>query len=356
MAAQKKSLSSYLKEIHEKMYEEFVNNIKVREEIKKANALQTFFQNLKNDFSKPSNLRSSINNQIISSILSKNPQLNPSLFFHHSGRGGGFTFEKEIARVIQAVTNEVAQSSVVKIKDLTIGQTSSSVQGLLEEHLLEPLTQSILKQVGTKTQKYIQDDLGQSSKQLYLAEVDGKIDVKGYDLNINITESTELTDIYELLKDATFSAKSRSSLNRYGEEILNKYISLGKTNSYRALHSTLSYLGFDHQNVNDFLSKSFNAIKKGTKNSQEIISHLYHLQYGYELSGAGINYKGQNLGIAKYIIYNDPTSDKIYVKSTREIISSILSLSPKEIPQKYDVFKSFSFQLAKSSFIENLTF
>ena len=70
MATQKKSLSSYLKEIHEKMYREFVNNIKVQEEIEKANALQTFFQNLKNDFSKPSNLRSSLNNQIISSILS----------------------------------------------------------------------------------------------------------------------------------------------------------------------------------------------------------------------------------------------------------------------------------------------
>ena len=352
MATQKKSLSSYLKEIHEKMYREFVNSIKVQEEIEKANALQTFFQNLKDDFSKPSNLRSSINNQIISSILSQNPQLNPSLFFHHYGRKGGFTFEKEVARVIQAVTNEVAQSPVVKVQDLIIGQTTSSVQGLLEKHLLEPLTQDILKQVGTKTQKYIQDDLGQGSKQLYLAEVDGKIDVKGYDLNINITESTELTKIYELLKDATFTAKNYSSLNKYGEKILNDFIHLGKTNPYRALHSTLSYLGFDHQYVNDFLSRSFNAIKMGTKNSQEIISHLYHLQYSYELSGAGIDYKGQNLGIAKYIIYNDPKSDKIYVKSTREIISSILSPKADPPPEKYSVFKSFSFKLAKSSFVE----
>ena len=73
----------------------YIERIVFGKKFENEDEIQFFYQNLKNDFSKPSNLRSSLNNQIISSILSKNPQLNPSLFFHHYGREGGFTFEKE---------------------------------------------------------------------------------------------------------------------------------------------------------------------------------------------------------------------------------------------------------------------
>jgi hypothetical protein len=50
-------------------------------------------------------------------------------------------------------------------------------------------------------------------------------------------------------------------------------------------------------------------------------THLYHLRFAYELTGAGLNLSN-NARIVKYLIYNDPHGN-IYVRSVNQIISDL---------------------------------
>ena len=187
----------------------------------------------------------------------------------------------------------------------------------------------MLKTIGTKTQKYIETSDGQKVLRYYLRDVDGKIDVKGYEINITGNPTAELLEIYDLLKDATFTAKNYNSMTwdekakTYVEAIGRNTLSLGKTNVYRAIVGTLEDLGFNERTAVSAFWAGYNKINNG---DNYVSTHFHHLRYIYELIGSGIKYNGVSFGTAKYLIFNDP-SGGIWVKSTAEILSDLLNSS-----------------------------
>ena len=160
--------------------------------------------------------------------------------------------------------------------------------------------------------------------------------------------------IYNLLKDATFSAKNYDSMSYNYDAFANQLIkdlnnshttlTLGKSNVYRALSGSLKSLGFnDRKTINKAVFAGLNVINNPSHADYDNVSwHFFHLRYLYELTGAGIVGKNGKSQRVKYLIYNDP-SGNIYVKSTSDLVSQIIDnkmmKNTKTITIAKDIFK-----------------
>lgn len=101
-----------------------------------------------------------------------------------------------------------------------------------------------------------------------------------------------------------------------------KDITLGRSHFYRAFSGPLLDLGYDIRTTNSAIFAGQNVVDR----KENVAQHFFHLRYIYELTGSGIIYTdGGYLGEVKYLIYNDPATDNIYVKSAAEILEEVLS-------------------------------
>jgi hypothetical protein len=110
-----------------------------------------------------------------------------------------------------------------------------------------------------------------------------------------------------LFKNKRFSVKNYSSRTKSLE------INLGHSLLGKSIPGALYALGYDRQ-------KTKAIFYNGIRHPEKSATHFYHLQYGFELMGLGLkDIKNKDLKEAKevdFFIYNDPSSDNIYVKST----------------------------------------
>ena len=314
-------VSTFMREVHNIValkYENLSN-----EDIIQAKKLQDFFREIKKAAQNDGGI---IENEMIQTIIDSinlpNGELLKNLF-KGRGRQGGFRFERELTAIIEAVYKNITD------EDIDIGQINIGAQRVDElKNLDDKMSQKILKEVGTKTLRKIQEEEKKAKKKYkyYISSVDGKIDVRGYSVDVKADASTDLLEIYNILKDATFSAKNYDSMTwdqkakQFIEMQNHKVITLGKTNVYRSIVGTLNELGFDQRTAESALWAGLNKIKDG---DNEVANHFYHLRYIYELTGSGLTYNGQSYGGVRFLIYNDP-SGEIYVKAASEILVDVL--------------------------------
>lgn len=294
-----------------------------------AAELQAFFQQLKMG-AQAHKSGNPVDNEIIDTILYNIQMSGRSQFSHFNvanlfSKRGGARFEHELTRVIEAVFASVSDSEL-DTSLVNIGSVRGGID--LENAITNPLVQKALELVGTKTYHVLKDQSGNTFKQYYLPEVDGKIDVRGYQINIRADASPQMVKIYNMLSQATFSAKNYDSMTwdekvkMFKEQTGHTTIKLGSSNIVRALASVLSDLNYDEATVFSAIYSGLTKIMK--EQDDEVATHFQHLRFIYELIGAGFQYGGTSYGGVKYLIYNDPHGN-IYVKSTAQILSDILN-------------------------------
>ena len=297
-----KHVATFLKEVH--ALEEQKYKTKYSRSIENAKKLQKFLQEVKYSFNHPEDGKF-LENYAVNAVVSwikENTRVKKHLFTL-AGREGGFRFERDLTKVIEAVFSQVGEEGFeFDESQVLIGGKTGTVN---LKNWLNKDVQKILKMTGAKAEKYFEDSLGNVAKKYYLPEVDGKIDVQGYHIRVSGTANPELVNIYNLLKDATFSAKSYATFSqRTGQDLSSYGITLGKKgNLFRAIYSTLENLHlYDEDTI---ISAFYAGHKMVQKGNTEIANHLFHLKYIYELTGGGIYYEGVNLGEVKYLVYNE---------------------------------------------------
>lgn len=139
-----------------------------------------------------------------------------------------------------------------------------------------------------------------------------KVDVQSFSGTITATIKPEWEQFIKVFKGARFTVKNYASDN--SQEVIH----LGQTNIQKSLISTLSELNYnDKQAAHIF----YHAIACEASQGQ----HLFHLRFAYELTGGGLYDKDKNkIDEADFFIYNDPATDNIWVRSTKEMISEAL--------------------------------
>lgn len=318
------------------------------------------------------------------------------LFRREEHAGKTNNFERELGAVIAAVSNEALKSDgvdVSKMDNYTSTQLGTSRVSLqYVEDIPEVLGNAMVKDAYTrlmtrwnkeiKTQK--QSASAASLEHTAAVSVQGKIDVNGKSPNAKIilslsTSGKGLSDftkklrtVAKIMQAATFTAKNYKSF-RWDDQVkeyvpINNEASwanklhLGKSDPFRAIHGTLSSLGYDSTNIGIYFTKMVEALD-GIKTMQkpyahefhsDIVSHINHLRFVYELTGGGQTYdKAVDLAFpeARYLIYNDPTTGNIYVRSTASIVVDYISstLKKKDSRVLNDAFFS-AMSVSKASF------
>lgn len=320
------NVHQFMNGVHNRMKAQYLKKRTVSADSAQALQLQHFFQDLKSVASggTSSFFDEEILKVILDSIQDQGTIMGSNFLVKNLfSKRGGSRFERELASIYEAVWNEIGEEEF-DVDQVLIG----SSRGNINFSGIDDLAQEIVESFGTKTYRVIQDEVNNTKlKQYYMPEVDGKIDIKGYNIKIRGNANAEMVKIYNLLKDATFSAKNYDSMSfdqKTKEFVMlsgHQSLILGKSNIFRALYGTLSDLGYAEKTILKAIFAGFNSIKKG---NDDIAQHFYHLRYIYELMGTGIQYAGNSYGNVKFIIYNDPHGG-IYVRSTLDIIQDLMN-------------------------------
>lgn len=148
-----------------------------------------------------------------------------------------------------------------------------------------------------------------------------KTDVTGYSKTINIEANIkpEWQDFIKTFQGANFSLKNYSSKSK------GQVIHLGNTNYFKAMYGVLNTLGFNSsKSEHIYIHTRISYLFGHTAAQGEGPSHIVHMRFAYELTGAGLyDELGQKMDEVDFFIYNDPNSENIYVRSTKQMIKDI---------------------------------
>lgn len=308
------------------VHKKIINNIKKSSSLSKYNnthaALLTKF------FKEYKQLSNTATNQLkdfmLVDIMGANNISLPFIDFGISGT----KFEHELYKLIDLTWNQLTDSS--------LGSQSASVyinigQGpLSEEFVKKTLGESYSELVENFTKavenKIIQSDANGNVYIKVKTSRSGKIDVQGSGIqNVNIQgiANEDLSNIINLLGNATFSVKSYKSKSsiHFGHTVGAKAIAAMAeyTGTKRARGSALFYISHP---------KITNSLYSGSDEKEElehIYEHYNHMKKIYELSGLGLTYNDlTELTHVDFLVVNRTQGD-IAVYSVKELINQFLN-------------------------------
>lgn len=237
--------------------------------------------------------------------------------------GADDVFEAELAKLLQLAGEEAVQKKNINLGVSIIGGEAGNVsqEGL---KYFSDLPDTIIKKTYQKIQKKGQDILYKSSGKSQVITTptfkSAKVDVTGYDTNFLIE-----ADIQPFWKDFinTFSG-AKFTVKNYSSKAKTETIHLGNTNLYKAFYGTLTEAGIDSESSAHVF---YHTIHSKTL-SKEGGEHVIHIRFAYELTGDGLydnDSPPHKLDAADFFIYNDPSSDNIWVRSTKAMIAEAMN-------------------------------
>lgn len=212
----------------------------------------------------------------------------------------------------------------------------------------ESIGKNLVKDVNTKVnggiRQFLENEAKKYNEKYYLTDIayetSAKVDFSGKPL-LEVVATYEIQD--EWLKDfATLMGQATISLKGYvgtyypqGEDANWKDpgLHLGKSFILKPVVAVLDKLGWSNIDKNaprDMFYRGAQTLTETrddrpghpTASPDEVIEHFKHMRYVYELTGYGLydNYNNNESTYVKYIIYNDPQSEKVYVKDTASLL------------------------------------
>lgn len=238
-------------------------------------------------------------------------------------------FEEELGYLIKAAAKMRGQNIDIKV---ILGGGSSASSNAIEK-LTNNTEQEIIKLINTAMQNQAKNiNKTNTSKIAKIQANTGKVDIS-VPSSLHVTGEIQndlITNFLSLIAGATFSLKNYSSfqkdIGKGSTKNLNDIqIHLGNSNIYKAVTGALSEVLSDPRAQKRVFFRGMTVLAGLSKppdsaTQQEIFEHFAHLKFIYELRGSGLIDKNGNSKIADYIIWNDPNSDNIAVRSTASLI------------------------------------
>lgn len=249
-------------------------------------------------------------------------------------------FEEEFYAVLQAVADKATNGKGYELgASLTGGQLAitknfaNMTDDLIKEYMNE-LYQGLLKH------NYTEEEAQTELAKMNLKPKSGKVDVTGFNLNFTGRLDEKWEKMVQAFSGASFTLKNYTSRADVME------IHLGQTVPFKAISGALDDLGFNDNEATHIFFHGKNSYRK--HGTPELGTHAYHTRLYYELTGAGLyDEEGNPIDAADFLIYNDPYTNDIFVRSTKQIIYDLIS---KEVAFKGDPFNS-AITIRKSYFI-----
>lgn len=234
--------------------------------------------------------------------------------FIKKGAVGDDIFEEELYSVLKAVEQKATKLPDIDLGvSLTGGQTTNTrnFAGLdktvIDAYMEELFTE--LTQNQRWTQKAARTELAR------LKSVSGKVDLKGYraDIDFEAELDPKWAKMIQAFSGTNFTLKNYTSRSQIME------IHLGNTVPFKAFSGALDDLGFSQEESDHIFYHGLNS------KNPAVGQHAYHTRLYYELTGVGLyDSDGNPLDSANYIIYNDPFTSDIFVRSTKQILYDLI--------------------------------
>lgn len=259
----------------------------------------------------------------------------PSTLFHRADARGkriakvkeaDSIFEEDLAAILAAGEFLGGNTSITMESFLVGGQSSGTratqaYKNMNLSNLADEAAEELIKKLADIEHKKAATQIGNAT---------GKIDISGKAITLNYTKELPFSveRLLVLMKDATFSAKNYNS--KAWSEDSKKELSalglhLGHTNLYKAVTGALSEVQMGHKQQASMFFRGMNTILYNNHGyAEQTRTHFNHLRFIYELRGSGLLDQNGLVLPVKYLIYNDPSSDAIFVKDTASIILEAL--------------------------------
>lgn len=336
----KHTLAQELNEVHQQMYKAYKLEQEGQSDAVKAIQMEQYLRTFKalGDWYRQDSTRPAFQTQIddlameaialeVGQRMGLGQQQGNSLFrWYHAAQRNNQSqwnvddvFEAELKYLLQ-----IAAEEAVGKMGVNIYSGAEAVGGQLGN-----IPDKIVQAIGDKKviPKAVQNSVHESrlTKKPKLESI--KTDVKGYSqtfaLRADIKE--EWRDFINLFTGANFSVKNYAGNNQY------LTISLGNSLPSRSIPASLFYSGYDDEaevaHIYYHIVKS-DERKGGLSDTNS--AHVLHLRFAYELAGGGLVDKdGVPLDTVDFLIWNDPASPNVYVRSTKQLIAKAMeSLEP----------------------------
>lgn len=235
-------------------------------------------------------------------------------------------FEAELAKLLEIAGQRALKEGVTVNGGLGAGIVGRVAGNISKEAMTE---------FTTHAQELVNADTVSEPKFTTIPTVkSAKTDVTGYRANINIeaTIRPEWREFISLFQGARITVKNYKNKNAYST------IKLGSTIPQKAIISTLESIGFSGAEA----THTFFHLVQDPANIQEQAEHIVHLRFAYELTGSGLELIDTDgttsLENADFFIWNDPVSNNIWVRSTKEMVKNMLQyLEPVSDPLWSDI-------------------
>lgn len=221
--------------------------------------------------------------------------------------GADDVFEAELAALLQVAGEKAVGKTQIN--------TGAEIIGSLPGNIAKGFFQEF--------QKSGQNIISKSSKKSNIINSPQfraiKTDVSGYSANFQLSSTIlpQWEHFINLFTGARFTVKNYSSKSGY------ETIHLGNTNLTKAVLASLYNIGF---NTQEALHIYYHANANKYSNDTKVTEHIQHLRFAYELTGGGLyDEEGHELRAADFFVYNDPSSNNIWVRSTKEMIANVMN-------------------------------
>lgn len=149
----------------------------------------------------------------------------------------------------------------------------------------------------------------------------GKADVIA-DIIITAEVDNPFVELAKLFKGKRFTVKNYIAKGG----TFDQDIGLGHSDPYKAIVGQLQSLGYSYKESTHMFYHWLHSWLNNTRSGAEAVEiHVPHLRFAYELEGNSLRSKEGDLLSADFLIVNDPSSEHIFVKSTKSIIGEILT-------------------------------
>lgn len=218
--------------------------------------------------------------------------------------GADDVFEAELATFLNTALTKAVGRVPKGQKAALVGDLPSNIS----EGFMQELAPYFEKKTNAETHE---SDL--ISKPQFRA---GKVDVTSFSGEISARVNPMWDEFIAAFAGARFTVKNYSGNSQ------NEVIHLGNTNIAKSLLGSLSEMGFQEKEA---LHIFYHSLAYAQKGNSFVGEHILHLRFAYELAGGGLrDSSGKRLDSADFFVYNDPTSDNIYVRSTKAMIADAM--------------------------------
>lgn len=163
-----------------------------------------------------------------------------------------------------------------------------------------------------------------------IVQTTGKVDLKTPYFNVSGDASSFINRLLMAFSGHTFTLKNYATYTSKLRSLDEIDIHLGDTQIYKAVTGGLSEIYSKPQDQHTIYFRGMTILSGESENPDTakpdvINQHFAHLRFMYELRGSGLLSKESKASAeADFIIWNDPSSENIIVRSTRAMVAKYI--------------------------------